>query len=448
MVRKSVVFAGSVGTRSGYGARARDIARALIKSEKYDVKIIPLRWGNTPQDALDVSNPDDKIILDRIVSGQLTEQPDIFIHLTIPNEFQRAGKYNIGITAGIETTLCRAEWIEGCNRMDLVLTSSNHSKVVFQDAKYEKRDKVTNTPIGILSLERPVEVLFEGVDLEIYTNKAADSDVYKQISQIESKFCFLFVGHFLQGDIGHDRKDIAMLVKTFLETFKNKKNKPALILKTSLAGFSEPEYQEILKKIQDIRNFVRATDPTAELPNVHILHGALSDSEMNDLYNHPKVKAMVSFTHGEGFGRPLLEFTVTGKPVIASNWSGQTDFLHNQYSVLLPGVLEDVHISAINDWIIQGSKWFRVNYDTASKLLLNVYEKYDTYLAMSSKHRDYTIGNFSLQRMGEILTDYIDRVADYADARSVSMQPTQLKLPKLKLANPQESITLPKLKRV
>ena len=56
---------------------------------------------------------------------------------------------------------------------------------------------------------------------------------------------------------------------------------------------------------------------------MYILHGEFTDSEMNSLYNHPKIKCMVSTTHGEGYGRPLQEATMTGLPVLASEveWS-------------------------------------------------------------------------------------------------------------------------------
>ena len=63
----------------------------------------------------------------------------------------------------------------------------------------------------------------------------------------------------------------------------------------------------------------------------------LLDKEMNEIYNHPKVKAMVSFTKGEGFGRPLLEFSLIDKPIIASGWSGHLDFLHKDHVALCGG---------------------------------------------------------------------------------------------------------------
>lgn len=449
MADKSIVIAAPIKTRSGYGARSRDIAKALIDSGKYDVKLVPIRWGNTPQTALNKNNIEDQKLLSRIIGGTLTFQPDIFIHITIPNEFQTVGKYNIGITAGIETTACRSEWVDGCNRMDLVLTSSEHSKKVFESLKFEKVDKETNRVIGHIVTTTPIDVLFEGVDQSIY-NSGIDktSDVYSTISSLPEKFCFLYTGAWLQGEFGHDRKDVGSLVHVFMDTFKKKKKCPALILKTNLANFSIVEKTEILKKIHDIKGMFRNGGWIGELPNVYLLHGNLSDDEMNVLYHHPKIKAMVSFTHGEGYGRPLLEFTTTGKPVIASGWSGQVDFLHPSYSVLLPGQLQGVHHSAQNDWIIKGSKWFVVNYQHASKVLMDVFNNYSEYLDRSKRQKKYTKEYFTLTLMKNKLLDILDNLDSYKP-RAVPEQKT-LNLPKLQPKQSKEptKFKLPKLKKV
>ena len=68
----------------------------------------------------------DEDIIQRIVVG-VDRKPDVYIQVTVPNEFQPMGNYNIGITAGIETTACSVDFIQGCNRMDLNLVSSKHS---------------------------------------------------------------------------------------------------------------------------------------------------------------------------------------------------------------------------------------------------------------------------------------------------------------------------------
>ena len=110
-----------IDTYSGYGARSRDFVKALIESNKYDVKILSQRWGNTRKGFLN-DFKEWEFLKKYIVPG-LNVQPDIWCQVTVPNEFQKVGKYNIGLTAGIETTACAHQWIEGCNRMDLILTS-------------------------------------------------------------------------------------------------------------------------------------------------------------------------------------------------------------------------------------------------------------------------------------------------------------------------------------
>ena len=68
----------------------------------------------------------------------------------------------------------------------------------------------------------------------------------------KEKFAFLFVGHWINGDVGEDRKNVGLLIKMFFEVFKNKKDKPALILKTSQMGSSYVDREDILKKIKSL----------------------------------------------------------------------------------------------------------------------------------------------------------------------------------------------------
>jgi glycosyltransferase involved in cell wall biosynthesis len=334
-MKQLVVISCPIDTHSGYGARSRDIVKSLLKTGKYDIKILPQRWGSTPFGFLEESNPEHKQIKDCILpQPQLPRQPDVWIQITIPNEFQTVGKYNIGITAGVETTLCDPSWIEGINRMNLTLVSSEHAKKVFEGSAFEQRDQQSNQVIKVVKLEKPVEVLFEGVDTNIYQKIDAinESEVWDVLDSIDDEFNFLYVGHWLQGELGQDRKDTGMLVKTFLETFKGKGKKPGLILKTSSGTYSIMDRDVLLEKINNIRY---AVGDDGTLPNVYLLHGELSDEEVNELYNHPKVKAHVTFTKGEGYGRPLLEASISQKPVIASNYSGHIDFLDVEMSVLL-----------------------------------------------------------------------------------------------------------------
>jgi glycosyltransferase involved in cell wall biosynthesis len=419
---------------SGYSARSRDIVKALIKSDKYDIKIIPQRWGSTPFGFLNADNPEHKQILDCVWNQpQLPRQPDVWMQITVPNEFQPIGKFNIGVTAGIETTVCAPEWIDGLNRMDLTLVSSEHAKSVFTSAAFEQRDaSQNNRVVRTIKLEKPIEVLFEGVDTNIYQKLDAviESEIYQILESIEEDFLFEFTGHWLQGAIGQDRKDVGMLIKTFLETFKGKGKKPGLILKTSSATYSIMDREEILEKINQIRAHVGDSD----LPNIYLLHGELTDEEINELYNHPKVKAHVTFTKGEGYGRPLLEASVSQKPVIAPAYSGHLDFLDKEMSVLLPGQLTQIHQSAVvQNMLIPESSWFTVDYKKASEVLEDVYKNPKKYVEGAKRQSYRSRTEFSLDKMSEKLIELIDIKIP---------KPVALKLPQLK------KIELPKLKKV
>ena len=286
---------------------------------------------------------------------------------------------------------------------------------------YEQFDERTKQRIGTLGLTKPVEVLFEGFDETIYDNKLPiHKSVSDVMSSVKEEFAFLFVGHWLQGNLGHDRKNISGLIKTFFEAFKNKSKKPALILKTSITSPSISSVHEIRRRIE----MIKQTVDSKNLPNVYILDGDLSDEEMNSLYNHPKVKAHVSFTRGEGFGRPLLEACVSGKPIIASNWSGHLDFLHPDYNFLVGGTLEPVDESAANDWIRKESSWFTINYSEGGGSLKWVYDNYKKAEEKSRKNRKYVKDNFTIRKMTELLDKILQE----------NKKPEQvvLKLPSLK----------------
>ena len=94
-----------IDTYSGYGSRSRDLVKALIELDKYEVKILPQRWGNTPWNFIKENFEEWGFLESYILKQpQLPRQPEYWAQITVPNEFQKIGKYNIGITAGIETT--------------------------------------------------------------------------------------------------------------------------------------------------------------------------------------------------------------------------------------------------------------------------------------------------------------------------------------------------------
>jgi len=428
-----------IDTFSGYGARSRDFVKALIQSkgEEWDIKIMPQRWGDCPWNFLSHDDP----IKQRFIGG-LQQKPDIWMQISVPNEFQPVGNFNIGISAGIETTIYPAEFIEGSNRMNLNLVSSEHSKQVALASQFEKRDQNNNQVVGQVKIEKPIEVLFEGLDLDKYYKNHQDSKLLKDIPE---DFCFLYTGHWLPGKFGEDRKNTGLMVKTFLETFKGMgKKKPALILKTNTVNYSLIDREGIIKKINKIKDQVKHAHPGI-LPNIYLLHGEMTDNEMNQLNNDNKIKAFVSFTKGEGYGRPLAEAAITGKPTIVSNWSGHKDFLHPNYNILIGGELKDVHNSSSNQFLLKQSQWFNINTDIASRAMKDVFKHYKKYLETSRKNTQYLKDNWSFDKMVEKLNTLLPKL-------EAAPQMQTLNLPKLKKVGESKkelsNLKLPKLKKI
>ena len=420
MSKLTVAVSCPIDTYSGYGARSRDFVKGLIELDKYEVRILSQRWGNTRSGYLEDHNEDK---LASLIIDKLESKPDIWIQCTVPNEFQPVGNFNIGLTAGIETTICDPSWIQGCNRMDLILCSSQHSKKVFLDSKYDQKDNNTGQLIGKLEIQKPVEVLFEGGDLDKYKQEKSTFD----LSSIKESFCFLFVGHWLQGALGEDRKNVGYMIKSFLETYKNKKDTPALILKTSKGNSSILDRTALLKRIDDIRKTVNG-----KLPNIYLVHGDLSDKDINSLYNNDKVKAMISLTKGEGFGRPLLEFSFVNKPIMCSAWSGQADFLDPNFSLLIGGDLKPIHQSAVvKNVLIPESSWFQADDAQVGKGYKDIVKNYKKYLTKAKRlgHKNRT--EFSYGKMVEKIDEYLTQYTSNL-TKQVELNLPKLDLPKLK----------------
>lgn len=445
MSKPFCLISGPVFNRSGYGDWATDIAKSLIRYDKYDISIAPQRWGNCQSKRfLEDLNDEDKVVASKILKGPLDRQPDLFIQLSIPNEFQRVGKYNIGMTAGIETDICSGEFIEGVNRVDLTIALSNHAKNVFVNTKTQKQ-----FPDGRkeeIEVKKPIEVCFWGANTNVFNNTPTVVDTIEDVMKnIPEDFAFLFVGQWTHPGLYNDRKDIGNLIKAFCETFNNESDKkPCLILKTSGTGFSTPDRFEILNKIRKIRKSIKG-----KCPNVYLLHGELKETEMNALFNHSKIKCHISFTHGEGYGHPLLLQTLSGKPLFVPNWSGHLDFLNPDYANLLPGTLTPLDPKSLNQWLIKESKWFTVSYNLAKDKIKSFYYNYNSNKKIKENAellRKENEEKFSLSAMDKRFWEILEK---YVPTFSVE---NKFILPKLKMTNDtstnlgENKITLPKLK--
>ena len=421
-------------SRSGYGEWATDLAKSILRDGRYELAIANTRWGGCPTQNITDENAtaEDKELLNRILKAPLTKQPELFVQCSIPSEFQPIGKYNIGFTAGIEVDKASAAFVQGLNRMNLNVVMSNFSKKVFEDSKMMiQHQDGRQEP---LEMNKPMEICPWGVNTNIFKKTDEQSPAIEDVmSKIPETFGFLFVGQWTHGGTYNDRKDIGMLIKTFCNAFKNTSTPPCLILKTSGVNFSITDRTNILTKIKEV------TDSIADgkCPNVYLIHGELTQKEMNSLYNHDKVKVVCSFSHGEGWGQSLLQASMAGKYIMASNWAGHLDFLNPKYCTLLEGKVGLIDPSSVNEWLIKEGAWFTVSYSMAEERIRNIFFNYtDKVKEKAESLRLENMEKFSLPAMDKILSGILDK---HVPQFSIEQK---IQLPKLK------KIQLPQLKKI
>ena len=311
-MRKKVVVRAPVLTRSGYGEHGRFVLRALReRKDLFDVYIVPIPWGQTGW--LSVDNEERKWMDERIKETALYAQKggqfDVSLQVTIPNEWIAMAPINIGITAGIETTKVSPAWLEKANFMNKIITISEHSKNVFINSVYHGSNKETGQPMT-LKCEKQVDIMH-------YPVKLYDSLPELDI-ELEHDFNFIMVAQH------GPRKNTENTIKWFVE--ENFDQDVGLVLKTFIRNGSKPDRVPTENMISNILS----NYPDRKC-KIYLLHGDMSDNEMHALYAHPKIKCMISATHGEGFGLPLFEAAYSGMPIIAPGWSGQCDFLYAPY---------------------------------------------------------------------------------------------------------------------
>ena len=452
LTKTSILLIGPFTSRSGYGDHARDLFHSFHSLNFGVIKALDTPWGDTPRNALEEKNDEDLILINSLVTPYELQKStfSISVDIRIPNEFERFAKFAIGITAGIETTQVSPKWLQGVNKMDLTIVPSNHSKAGFVETKYDVQavhnQSGKKEGKGELTLETPVDVLFEGTH-DVFRPLEYDQleeTIKNDIDSIPENNLFLHVGQWVKGDYGEDRKDIGRLIKVFCESFINKSD-TALVLKTSGATLSLLDRNRIIQKIKSVKDQFK-TLPNVKLPNIYLLHGDLSMEQLNSMYNHPKMKAFVSLTHGEGFGRPLLEATMVGLPVIASAWSGQKDFLHGEYSILIGGNLVPVPKSVVwEDIIMEGSRWFQVDEDQVKNGLRFVVNNYDKVKQRAIELMNVNRNKFTIKHMTEKLKEIlINRLpADINDGSTTSYR--KLNMPKLKKST--KKLKIPKLQK-
>ena len=398
---KTILIIGPVTRRAGYGEQARFALRSLrAHPERFNILIQDIPWGQSGQVSED--SEEQNFITETIAKTQQHLQQqlpvDITLQVTIPNEFKKLAPVNIGYTAGIETTRVSPQWIEQSALMDKIILVSNHSKDVYEKTSYEGTNNETGEKV-IIKAQVPMEV----VNYPVRNLEVDDLGL-----ELKHDFNFLTIAQM------GPRKNLANTVKWFLEEFQN--DEVGLIVKTNMRNCCTADAHFCLDSIRQL---------TKQFPerkcSVHLLHGDLSLGQMNSLYTHPKMKAFVTLTHGEGYGLPIFEAAYHGLPVVAPGWSGQNDFLYapvksgKQKKAKLRPLFAKVDYTigqvpqeAVWEGVIQADAgWCYPTEDGAKSAMRDVYSNHSNYIGMSRKLKKHILANFTEEQMTAQFADAV-----------------------------------------
>lgn len=385
---KKVLLRGPVLTQSGYGVHARQIASWLFSRNDLDVEVQALPWGDTPW-IIDKDTNSGLIgkLMERSVdpSGRVY---DVSVQLQLPNEWDASlARANIGITAGVETDRCNPAWIDSCNRMTTVIVPSKHTESSLRASG---------------KLDVPLKVIPEAF------SEAYLKDVKSSIDDLElsTSFNFLMVGQITGNNPENDRKNIFYAVKWFCEAFKDDQS-VGLVIKTNSGRNTTIDRKIVTQTFENLIREVRKS----QFPRIHLVHGEMTDEEMCSLYKHPKIKGFLTLTRGEGYGLPILEAAASGLPILATGWSGHTDFLSHGNYISFSYKLSPIHQSRVDNKIfVPGSNWAHPIEEDFKKKILKFKSAPSIPKEWAESLKKKILENYSLEKITSMYNESLKEI--------------------------------------
>ena len=396
-MKTKILVKGPALTQSGYGEHCRFVLRALrTREDILDIYLLNLPWGKTNWIFED---NDERKWIDSLINKTVPYVQsgnayfDLSVQVTIANELEKIAPKNILVTAGIESDRVSPQWLEKCHTIaDKVVVVSKHARDTFQSTSIK-----VQTPDGTVAdyvLTKPVEVAgypvrkFNRIDLPL---------------DLKHDFNFLCISQW------GPRKNFENTVRYFMEEFKDEE--VGLVIKAYMAGNSIIDKINVRARLQSVVDEYKSAKCS-----VNFIHGYMNNDEIHSLYCHPKIKALINFTHGEGFGLPMFEAAYCALPIIAHDWGGQTDFLYapkkekkgkiknRAHFVKVPYKLEKVQKEAVWDGVLQAdSEWAYVSASGAKIAMRDVYKNHGLHLGRAKKLQKYILKEFAEEKQNNNL---------------------------------------------
>eukprot|EP01116_Phalansterium_solitarium_P009089 TRINITY_DN2310_c0_g1_i2.p3 TRINITY_DN2310_c0_g1~~TRINITY_DN2310_c0_g1_i2.p3 ORF type:complete len:338 (-),score=152.50 TRINITY_DN2310_c0_g1_i2:51-1064(-) len=278
--------------------------------------------------------------------------------------------YTIGRSM-YETDRIPDKWAGRCNELvDEVWLPSQFNVETFANAGVERAK---------------LSVLPEPVDVDEY-----NPQFYHAVHLPKRKgFNFLAVAKW------EKRKNWDGLLQAYFDEF-NAADDVALHIRSSLDSRNEQEYRLL------IDSYLKAHERNrSSLPVVSIIKDKYPFTKLPALYK--AVDAVVSATHGEGWGLPLIEGMAMELPVIATNWSGTTEFMRASNS-------HPVAVASLVPADVSGHLWAQPNITLMRRAMRDVFTNRHTAKELGRKARQDVVANWSLERIGDLIIDKVKAI--------------------------------------
>lgn len=375
MNKRKILVRGPALSRSGYGEHCRSVLRALRSDDRNEVYLLNVGWGHSGWISEDTEEREwiDNTIMNtaRAVQSGVRDFATS-IQIQLPNEWQKLCEYNIGITAGVETTKAPEEWSNACLEMDRVIVPSQHSKSCFSDDVQEKIE-VINFPARKLKSKK--------IEFDVSTD-----------------FNFITVAQW------NPRKNLEQTISSFIQEFQNEE--VGLIVKTGIAGGSHIDREQTRERLEVLLNHV----PQDRKCKVYLFHGSLSDEQMVSFYKNKNVSAYITTSHGEGFGLPVFEAAQHGVPVIAPIWGGIKDFSGDSF-IELEYEERELEEHQIWEGVLEAdSKWCFPKTGSVRTQMRELYNNLNKYKKIAKTHQNFISENFTEQSVSLCYNNVIDDV--------------------------------------
>ena len=277
--------------------------------------------------------------------------------------------YNIGWWPW-ELSVWPSGWKEAFSLMDEIWAGSEFSRQTYQQS--------TTLPTQYM----PLAV---NVDRGHAVSRA-------RFSLPEASFLFLFVFDF---NSHLARKNPQAVIQAFKAAFPQDQQELALVLKVMNPKQDNEEWKHFLATCQ-------------EDSRIHLIHQTLDRPDILGLIEC--CNAYVSLHRCEGFGRTLAEAMCYGKPVVATNYSGNADFMANDLSYpvnfrLIPLGAGEYHFIEDTDQAV----WADPDIEHAAQQMQKAYRDAKN-IGLAGNIKDYAVAQFSAKRVGGLMLARLQKI--------------------------------------